>query len=151
MLYDNAQLVSLYVAHQSLFSKLIALSKKEDFYEVFNVAIHVFWQTHYTFEKTSKKSSKKLTKSFVDLILINTIIPLKFVYLKHRNDLNQEVILKLIKQVQPEKNSIISKFSDLNVKVKNAFESQALLELKNNYCSPKRCLNCAIGNQLLRK
>ncbi len=146
-----AQLVSLYIAHQNLFSTLMSISKKEDFYALFSFKINAFWQTHYTFEKASKKSPKKLTKSFIDLLLINTIIPLKFVYLQHRNSLNQEEFLNLIKQIQPEKNSIISKFSELHIKAKNAMESQALLELKNKYCTAKRCLQCAIGNNLLRK
>lgn len=146
-----AQFASLLFTHQNLFSKLMNISKKEDFYKVFNYKIQEFWQTHYTFEKASKKSTKKLTKSFIDLILINTILPLKFVYLKHRNELIEETFLQLIKQIKPEKNSIISKFYDLKIDAKNAMESQALLLLKNNYCTMKRCLHCAIGNNLLRK
>ena len=99
----------------------------------------------------SKKSPKRLSKSFIDLILINTIIPLKFVYLQSRGALDEDEIMQLIKQVSSEKNSIISKFLELKMKSKNALESQALLELKNNYCINKRCLQCAIGNNLLRK
>jgi hypothetical protein len=146
-----AQLASLFFTHQNLFSKLININKKEDFYSLFNFDIQEFWQTHYTFEKDSKKSPKKLTKSFIDLVLINTIIPLKFVYLKSRGKVDEQDFLSLIKQISSEKNSIISKFSELEIKSKNAMESQALLELKNNYCTKKRCLQCAIGNSLLRK
>ncbi|WP_439132460.1 DUF2851 family protein [Polaribacter sp.] len=146
-----AQLACIYVAHQNLFSKLMESSKKEDFYALFIIKMNDFWQTHYTFQKSSKKSPKKLSKSFVDLLLINTIIPLKFSYLQHRNEWNQEIFLNLIKQIQAEKNSIITKFSELHITAKNAMESQALLELKNNYCAQKRCLQCAIGHQLLRK
>jgi hypothetical protein len=63
---------------------------------------------------------------------------------------DEEQIMQLIKQVSPEKNSIISNFLALDIKAKNSLESQALLELKNNYCTKKRCLQCAIGNSLLR-
>ena len=59
--------------------------------------------------------------------------------------------LELLKKIKPEKNSIISKFSKIGVGSKNAFETQALLELKNNYCAPKRCLECAIGNTILKR
>jgi len=52
--------------------------------------------------------------------------------------------------MKPEKNSIISKFSDFGVAAKNALDTQALLELKNNYCAPKRCLECAIGSSILK-
>ena len=145
-----AQLASLFFMHQNLFSKLISISKKEDFYKLFSIDVAEFWKTHYTFETESKKSAKKLTKSFVDLLLINTIIPLKFVYLQNRGEVKEDDILKLINQISSEKNNVISNFSNLKIDAKNAFESQALLQLKNNYCAKKRCLQCAIGNNLLR-
>ncbi|MGY8909346.1 MAG: DUF2851 family protein [Flavobacteriales bacterium] len=146
-----AQLASLLYTHQNLFSKLMNINKKEDFYDLFSFEVDAFWKTHFTFESDSKKSPKKLTKSFVDLIIINTIIPLKFVYLLSRGEVSENEIMQLIKQVSSEKNSIISNFAALEIKVKNAMESQALIQLKNNYCIKKRCLQCAIGNSLLRK
>ena len=146
-----AQLASLLFAHQNLFSKLMNINKKEDFYDLFSFEVDAFWKTHFTFESDSKKSPKKLTKSFVDLIIINTIIPLKFVYLQSRGEVSENGIMQLIKQVSSEKNSIISNFAALEIKAKNAMESQALIQLKNNYCTKKRCLKCAIGNSLLRK
>ncbi|WP_420552631.1 DUF2851 family protein [Tenacibaculum aiptasiae] len=146
-----AQLVALFHKYQNLFSKLLELNRKEDFYDLLSVEVNAFWQAHYTFETSSKKLTKRLTKSFIDLLLINTIIPLKFVYEQYKGILNEEKILKLIQQIKPEKNSIISKFSDLKLIAKNAFESQALLELRNNFCVKKRCINCAIGNILLKK
>ena len=145
-----AQLTALYAKHQNLFSKLIKLEKLEDFYTLFSVEVNDYWKTHYTFKSVSKKSAKKLTKSFVDLLLINTIVPLKFNYLKSRGEVEEHDFLKLIQQIKPEKNSVIDKFGELNISTKNAFETQALLQLKNNYCAKKRCLQCAIGNNLLR-
>ncbi|MBT3547082.1 MAG: DUF2851 domain-containing protein, partial [Flavobacterium sp.] len=76
--------------------------------------------------------------------------PLQFYYQQSINSLNEELLFEKMKGLKPEKNSIISKFSALKIEAKNAFESQALLELKNNYCESKRCLDCAIGSQLLR-
>lgn len=146
-----AQLVALYFKYQNLFSKLIDVNKKEAIYKLFNVEVASFWKSHYTFEKESKKSPKKLTKSFIDLLLINTIIPLRFVYEKSRGEINEENLLKLIQEIKPEKNSIISKFSELKIKAQNAFESQAMLQLKNKFCDDKKCLQCVIGNSLLNK
>ena len=146
-----AQLGSLYHLHQNLFSKLMQISKTEDFYSLIAVSISSFWQTHYTFDTISKKSTKQLTKSFIDLLIINTIIPLKFVYEKSRGVINEDEIVSVLSQMKPEKNSIVSKFKDLKVGSDSAFDTQSLLELKNNYCVPKRCLDCAIGNALLSK
>ncbi|QTD39374.1 DUF2851 family protein [Polaribacter batillariae] len=146
-----AQLVSLFHQHQHLFSKLIDLKNLKDFYDLFSIEMHPFWKTHYNFEATSKFSSKKLTKSFVDLLIINTIIPLKFLYQKSRGAVDEESFLEILKKLKPEKNSVISKFAEFGVSAKNAFETQALLELKNNYCAPKRCLECAIGVAILNR
>ena len=146
-----AQLVALFHKHQNLFSKLIALDNLEEFYELFTVVVNPFWQTHYNFDSISKKSPKKITTSFVDLLIINTIIPLQFLYQKSRGEVDEEFFLVLLKKMKPEKNSIISKFFEIGVSSKNAFDTQALLELKNNYCSPKRCLECAIGNTILKR
>ena len=145
-----SQFASLYHLHQNLFSKLMQLDITTDIYEVFSVATSEFWETHYTFEKTSPKRVKKLTNSFIDLLLINTIIPLKFVYQKYIGKLDESKIIELIAQLKPEKNSIITKFDLLKINSKNAFETQALLELKNNYCTPQKCLECAIGNYVLK-
>ena len=69
-----AQLASLFFTHQNLFSKLMSNTKKEEFYILFSFSIQEFWKTHFTFESVSKKSLKKLSKAFIDLLLINTII-----------------------------------------------------------------------------
>ncbi len=143
-----AQFVALYFKHQNLFSKLIATDKLDAIYDLFSIEISDFWKNHYTFETASKKSPKKLTKSFVNLLLINTIIPLKFTYSKEKGAVNN-TLFKLMEELPAEKNSIISKFLNYKIKVENAFESQALLQLKNNYCNNKKCLNCSIGNSLL--
>jgi len=145
-----AQFAKLYNQHQNLFSKLIEISKLEEFYDLFEVSASSFWDTHYTFKTTSKKQKKKLTKSFVDLLLINTIIPLKFIYLKHMGKLDEESIIKLINKIKPEKNTIINKFNSLNIKSKSALDTQSLLQLKNEYCSKQRCLQCRIGVSLLK-
>ncbi|ARV06265.1 hypothetical protein BTO04_05930 [Polaribacter sp. SA4-10] len=146
-----AQLVSLFHQQENLFSKVIKIENLEGFYTLFSVGVNEFWKTHYTFESISKKSAKNLTKSFIDLLIINTIIPLKFLYQKSRGEVDEERIIKLIKQIKPEKNSIISKFSDLKINSTSAFETQSLLELRNNYCASKRCLKCAIGVKILNR
>ena len=93
----------------------------------------------------------KKNLKFIDLLIINTVIPLKFLYEKNKGEVNEELYFILLKEIKPENNSIITKFKTLNVPVKNAFDSQSLLELKNNYCAPKRCLECAIGKTILDK
>ena len=145
-----SQLASLTHTNPNLFSELMGFRKLKQFYDFFDIGVSEFWKTHYTFNKESKKSSKKLTKSFIDLLVINTIIPVKFMYLKHLGKSDFSDILGLIKELKAEKNGIIDRFKALKIPVDSAFESQALLELKNNYCAKQKCLQCAIGNDLIR-
>lgn len=145
-----AQLISLYHKNQNLFSKIIKVNNLEAFYDLFSVDVPMFWKTHYTFEKEAKSSPKKITKPFVDLLIINTIIPLKFLYQKNKKGACEDEILAIIKNIKPEKNSIISKFKTLKITSESAFETQSLLELKNNYCAKKRCLQCALGLTILK-
>ena len=145
-----AQLAALLNQHQNLFSKIIITTKLKDYYKLFDISISEFWKIHYSFTSTSRKTYKKLSKKFIDLLLINTIVPLKFIYLKYINELNEEELISTIKLIKPEKNAVIDGFKELNIPCNNALNSQALLQLKNEYCEKNKCIQCAIGNQLLR-
>jgi hypothetical protein len=146
-----SQLASLYYKNQNLFSKIIEIDTIDGFYKLFSVGASEFWKTHYTFQKTSKLSQKKLSKSFIDLLLINTIIPIKFSYAMHVNEEINETIIKLLQQIPSEKNSIVTAFNNLKQVSKSALQSQALIQLKTEYCDKNKCLQCAIGNALIIK
>ena len=145
-----SQLANMYYLHQNLFSKIIAANTLNEFYTFFTVETSTFWETHYTFNKASKASKKKVTKAFVDLLLINTIIPIKFSYAKQLGKTIDEEIIRMLQQITSEKNSIINKFNGLKKVSHSALESQALLQLKNEYCDKNKCLKCAVGNSLLK-
>jgi len=146
-----AQLVALYHKYEHPFLALLGLQTKKEFYNFFKVELDFFWKNHFTFEKISpKKSLKHISTAFVDLVLINTIIPVKFSYQKIRGEIFENEYLDLLEDIRPEKNSIVKKFTSLGIESKNAFDTQALLQLKNEYCSCKKCLSCAVGKNILR-
>ena len=91
-----------------------------------------------------------LSKSFIDLIIINTLIPIQFAYAKSRGEEIAEDLIQLLNEVAPEKNAIVDKFSSFGVKSGSAFETQSLLQLKNEYCAKSKCLECAIGMELMK-
>jgi hypothetical protein len=144
-----SQLASLYHSHQNLFSKIIELQSITEFYDLLSVGASSFWETHFTFSKVSKASKKTLTKTFVDLVLINTIIPIKFSYALHHGKQIDGEIVKLVQEIASEKNSIVEKFNALKPVSTSALQSQALIQLKNDYCSKNKCLQCAIGSEIL--
>jgi hypothetical protein len=145
-----SQVASLYHKHQNLFTKLIEAENLNDIYALFEVTTSEYWNTHFTFNKESKKSSKKLTKKFIDLIVVNTILPLKFQYAKQLGKDIDEEIFQIITSIKKEQNSIITNFKKLGIEVVSAFESQALLQNYNEYCTKNKCLQCAVGNHLLK-
>ena len=144
-----SQFASLYHREENLFSKLIAVTSSKDFYRLFAVEPSAYWQEHYTFGRPSKKSSEKLTKSFIDLLVINTVVPLKFAYAKKRNSNVDTEIITLLSSLKAEGNSVIKNFTELGVSIENSLGSQAVIQLHSNYCAHNQCLKCAVGASLL--
>lgn len=145
-----SQLANLYQSQQNLFSKICTQNSVESIYETFEISASSYWLNHYQFDKESPKKKKKLSKSFIDLIIINTIIPLLFAYAKSQGKEISEDLILLLNEVSAEKNAILDKFSSFGIKSKNAFETQSLLQLKNEFCNKSRCLECAVGMELLK-
>ncbi len=144
-----AQFTMLYFERDNLFSKVIAIQDIKDFYELFNICGSDYWDTHYNFGISSLERKKRITKSFVDLLIINTIIPLKFCYaVQQGRDISEE-ILNLASKISSEENTIVKKFNSLRHTSKNAYQSQALLQLKGEYCDNNKCLQCAVGNLII--
>lgn len=147
-----AQFAKLIHRSSALFSKVLKIEKVQEFYNLFQVKPSEYWENHYQFNKKSVKKSKLLGKSAIDILLINTVIPFLFVYGKAKGLTElQERAIEFLEAIKPEKNSIITKWSNLGIKSASAFETQSLIQLKNNYCNHKKCLNCQIGNSLIRK
>jgi hypothetical protein len=145
-----SQLANLYHKHQNLFSKVINLKAVKEVYDLLTVSAGLYWHHHYQFDKESPKKMKSLSKPFLDLIIVNTIIPLQFAYSNILGESIAEDLIAFMNEVAPENNAIIDKFKSFGLSSKNAFETQTLLELKNEYCNNKACLKCAIGMELLK-
>jgi hypothetical protein len=145
-----SQLANLYYEHQNLFSKVIELKSITDIYKLLNSSAGLYWQNHYQFDKESPKKRKILSNSFIDLLVINTIIPLQFAYSKTRGESVSEDLISILDEISPEKNSIIEKFKSFGIKSANAFDTQSLLQLKKEYCDVNGCLKCAVGMELLK-
>lgn len=146
-----SQLANLYHSQQNLFSKISSLNSLKSTYELFQITASEYWQNHYQFDKESPTKKKTLSKSFVDLIVINTIIPIQFAFAKSQGKEISEDLISLLNEVAAEKNAIIEKFTSFGIQPKTAFETQSLLQLKNEFCNKSKCLECAIGAELMKK
>ena len=146
-----AQLAGLYHKEQHLFSKVMSTNSREQIYDLFKLEHSSYWENHYNFDNKSVQKRKKLTKSFIDLIILNTIIPVRFAYEQSLNKEISQEIIDLALAIPSEKNIIVDKFKEIGIISKNAFQTQALLQLKKEYCEQKKCLQCVIGIYLLKK
>lgn len=147
-----AQFAKLIHQSSGLFSKLIESNSVNEIKHMFDISSSPYWKNHYQFDKSSSVRIKKLGESAVNNIIINTIAPLMFVYGSEniKPDIKDRAI-QLLTTLPPEENHIIKNWEGFGIKPANAGESQALIELKKYYCTPKKCLSCAIGLNLIKQ
>ncbi len=148
-----SQFANLIYQSQNLFSKIMETKTIEGIYQFFHVSAAAYFDNHFIFDElVTEKNPKIIGKTTIDLLIINTIVPMLFLYAIEKDEKDyQDRALGFLELIKPEYNSIINKWIKIGCTVDNAFQSQALLELKNNYCDHKKCLQCRIGNDLLRK
>lgn len=145
-----AQLASLLHSSHGLFSKITACDDIGRIRLMFHVNASEYWQTHYAFGVTSERKSKYLGDSSLDILLINTVAPILFIYGKSiDNEALCERALKFLEMLKPEQNSITKLFAKLKMPLNSAADSQAMIQLKREYCELRKCLFCRIGHQLL--
>src|SRR4051812_10239725 len=146
-----AQLAMLIHHSLHLFSLIREVNSINEIRSSFQVTANDYWHYHYLFDETSAFKEKRLGDDMVNNILINTIIPVLFAY-GHHNKINhfKTKAIHWMENVPAEKNTITRSWETLLIPNKNAWDSQALIELKHQYCDVKRCLECPIENQLLK-
>lgn len=144
------QLTAVYRNNSNLFQKVIEAKSKQELGFIFKHDIPKYWKTHYVLDRPTKLSSKSISDNFLNLITINSIIPLKFAYMQWGGTIEEELIFKLMEQLPVEKNKIIDFFNLYGISSSNAMDSQALVQLKTKYCDHKRCLECDFGKKLVK-
>lgn len=145
------ELAAIWIRHDTLFSSVLSARTPRELKDFFRVPASAFWDTHYNFLRPSPHKKKQLGENALNMLLINTVVPLMFAYgLYHQMDEHKARALRLLASIPPEQNSIISLFSQVGMKPRNAGDTQALIQLKRNYCEQKKCLYCRLGFQLLK-
>lgn len=146
-----AQFATLIYQSTHLFSKILEIDNVKDVENLFVIKLSTYWNNHYVFDKESITRNKTLGKSTIHLLIINTIVPFLFLYGTYKSlEAYRDKALRLLEELNPEKNSIIEKWKTLGLEPESAYQTQALLQLKNEYCTKKRCLECSIGNSILK-
>lgn len=147
-----AQFSQLILQSTHLFSKILNAQNIQELLSLFQVHLSQFWETHYTLYDSGNKKEKHLGISFTHTLIINSIIPTLFIYgkLQGREEFCN-IAIELLNELPAEKNHIITKWSQLGLKMKHASDTQSALQLYHKYCLQKKCLHCSIGFKILKQ
>ena len=146
-----AQMAQLIHKNGCLFSKIKAAKDTAEVKTLFDVEASEYWKTHYRFEVPAESKPKHLGNTTADVLIINAVTPLLFCYGKlHKDESVCDTAIQFLEDTEAEDNTVIRHYAQCGVKAENAMQTQALLHLYNMYCKRKRCLECRIGNVLLR-
>ena len=147
-----AQLASLYHRTYGLLSQLMEKETLKDVRDLLRGGTSEYWLTHYTFGGNSPSRPKTLSESSLNLLIINTVVTFLYAYGLHKG--NERLCTRataFLEELKPENNYIIRMWSECGLKVSHAGDSQALIQLKKEYCDKKKCLYCRIGYEYLKR
>lgn len=146
-----AQLAQIIHRHGPLFSTIKEAVTIGEVKALFDVQASSYWDTHYRFSVKGPVRPKHLGDGTADVLMINAVVPLLFCYGKfHKDQRYCEKALQFLENTNAEDNTVVRHYADRGMAPQNAMQSQALLHLRKHYCKRKRCLECSIGNNLLR-
>lgn len=147
-----AQLATIWRHYDTLFSAILDAGTPGEIKRFFQIQPSDYWTTHYHFKAVSEPKDKPLGQGAINILLINTVVPLFFAWGRRNNQPHYcERGLRLLESIPPEKNTIVSTFQRAGLPVRNAGDTQALIQLKREYCEKKKCLYCRIGFRLLKQ
>lgn len=146
-----SQLVNLYFERKCELSLLIECTTIEQLIGLYSTSVTPYWTTHYTFNAESKPNNKHLSVASINLLIINTAIPMLFAYGRYKGDNALcDRAFNFWEQLKAENNNIVRIWNECGLTVGNAGDSQALIQLKKEYCDKRECLRCRIGYEYLK-
>ena len=134
-----------------LMSQILEAKGDEDkLRALFTVKLSGYWSNHYTFDHISTEQTAAISRSSIDVVLINTVVPLYYTYAQQLDCYDwAERAVALLEVLKPESNHLVEKFRNAGMRIDNALTSQAVIQLNNAYCVPRKCLYCEAGHKLL--
>ncbi|HTL82386.1 MAG TPA: DUF2851 family protein [Bacteroidia bacterium] len=147
-----SQLAALFSKEEKLFRACMENENAEELRTMLEVHASEYWDTHYRFDVESRNYRKKFGEQVIDVLFINAIAPMKFLYGKElRNETYVEEAIAILEKIPAEKNSIVLNYERSGWEMKHAADTQGILELKRNYCDRKKCLDCEVGRKVLNR
>ena len=147
-----AQLACLYHRAYGLLSRIMETETLQGVRDILKGGTSEYWLTHYTFGGSSPSRPKALSNTSLDLLIINTVVTFLYAYGLHKG--NRVLCARagsFLEELKAENNYITRMWEQCGMKASNAADSQALIQLKKEYCDKKKCLYCRIGYEYLKR
>ena len=147
-----AQLACLYHRAYGLLSRIMETETLQGVRDILKGGTSEYWLTHYTFGGSSPSRPKTLSNTSLDLLIINTVVTFLYAYGLHKG--NRVLCARagsFLEELKAENNYITRMWEQCGMKASNAADSQALIQLKKEYCDKKKCLYCRIGYEYLKR
>lgn len=126
------------------------VTTEDDARRLFAVDLTGYWARRYNFTADSARSVRALSEDAVTILIINVVVPLLYAYgMTFDDNERMAAAVELLHSLKPENNTIVRMFSDAGLSCPDAFTSQALIQLRRNYCEQRKCLYCRIGHRIL--
>ncbi len=145
-----AQFAALLHQQTHLFTPLLNIETYKELTKLLQITSSDYWQTHYHLGKLTTKNYSHLGTDSANNLIINTVAPLLAAYsMQTDNDVFTTKAIRFFEQLPAENNQITRTWEEVGLPVKTAFDSQASIELYQSFCTPKKCLQCRVGKEIL--
>ncbi len=136
-----------------LMSRIVDATTVDAVRALFNIELTGYWARHYTFSSLlDEPKATALSRSSVDILVINVAVPLLYAYaLTIDSTERADRAINMLHELKAESNSIVTLFTSRGIECNDAFTSQALIQLRREYCETRKCLYCRIGHRMLSK
>ena len=147
-----ARLATLYFGQKASMSSIAACNTTAELYRILEAPLHGYWHNHTCFGGTETSGNGVMRPRHCDIIIINAVVPILFIYGKRHRDLalcsKAEDLLHFMRS---EENGIVRRWKEKGMEIDCAADSQALLQLNKKYCSACNCKNCHFAYHYIKK
>lgn len=146
-----AQCAALLHTNTTLFQEVMKAGTVDQLKVLLTIEVSDYWKEHYRFGKITDERSGIIGETFRDTLIINVMVPFLFVYGMYKDEpFYKQRAMDLLDQMKAENNAVSRIYKNLGFEMKTAFHSQGVIQLNTHYCKPKKCLNCAIGIDVMK-
>ena len=145
------QLASFVARNDFIFDRVAGCRTREDVHALFDTEVSGYWATHYVPDGSGERCPRRIGAEKADLLAINAVVPVMFAYGQTTGKgALKDAAFDLLGDIPAENNAIVRSWSGMGVPVRSALDSQALLQLRNEYCTRGRCTDCRVGKSIIK-